>query len=68
MYAPESPGESVLYADISHDRWPLHPADVNVQENTLFEAANLPDPEGDPHVRYSGEQSMTGSLPRRVRI
>lgn len=68
MYAPESPGERVLYADISHDRWSLRPADVTVQVNTLFEAADLPAPEGDSHVRYSGEQSMTGSVPRRIRI
>lgn len=66
MYAPEAPGSRVLYADISHDRWPLRPADVTVQENTLFEAADLPAPDGDPRFRYSREQSMTGSVPRRL--
>ncbi len=65
FYASDSGG--VLTGGIAHDPWPLQPAAATIHENTLFEAADLPPPTGDPVVHYADELSMTGSIPRRLR-
>lgn len=64
MYDPR--GRDVFYADISHERWPLQPAEATVERNTLLEASDLPVPEREPRVRYADGLSLTGSVPRRV--
>ncbi len=64
FYAPEA--EGVLAAEIAHDPWPLQPAELTIRENTLFEAAGLPSPVGEPVVHYCAELPMTGSVPRRL--
>ena len=65
FYAAEERG--VLTAEIAHDRWPLQPGTVTINENTMFEASGLPEPIGDPVVHYCDELPMTGSIPRRLR-
>lgn len=59
-------GDAVLYADIAHEPWSLQPADVTIHANTMFEANGLPVPDGDPRIRYCGECSITGSIPRWI--
>lgn len=65
FYAAESRG--VLTGEIAHDPWPLQPADVTINENTMFEVNDLPTPTDEPVVHYCGELPMTGSVPRRIR-
>ncbi len=64
FYAPESDG--ILSGEISHDPWPLQPAAVTIGENTMFEAANLPQPTSECIAHYCKELDMTGSIPRRL--
>lgn len=64
FYAPT--GRGVLTAEIGHAPWPLREATVEVRENTMFAANDLPDPDGEPVAHYCGELEMTGSLPRPV--
>lgn len=63
----EPAGRTVLYADIGHDPWTLRPADASVEAASLFAAADLPVPDGDPRVRYCADQPITGSVPRWIR-
>jgi len=53
-YAEGRTGE-LRYADVSHDRWTLAPADVDVRENTVFGANGFAHPERDP-VHYVGRE------------
>lgn len=46
-------GDAVLRGTISRDPWELRPVAATVRENTLFEAAGLPTPDGDPRMQYS---------------
>lgn len=64
MYDPV--GNDVLYAEIAHDPWPLQPADVTVETNTVFDDTALPTPVGEPRFRYSDYRSITGSVPRWI--
>ncbi|GEM_PF-468010 len=57
-------GPRTLVAEIAHDPWPLCPAEATVTENGLFEAADIPAPEGDPIVHFCPRLEMTGSIPR----
>lgn len=66
FYAAEK-NRGVLSGEIAHEPWPLQPANVTINENTMFEANGLPEPRGDPVVYYCDELSMTGSIPRRLR-
>jgi uncharacterized protein YqjF (DUF2071 family) len=43
----------VAYANVEHPPWPLHSAEVISLEESLVEAAGLPQPEGQPLVYYS---------------
>ncbi|QRV17171.1 DUF2071 domain-containing protein [Haloterrigena salifodinae] len=65
LYAAEDRG--VLTGEIAHERWPLRPGEVTINENTMFEVNDLPEPTGDPVVYYCDELPMTGSIPRRLR-
>jgi len=64
LYAPSGPG--ILYAEIAHEPWRLRPAEVTIDENTLFDVRGLPDPAAEPRVRYTGRLPMTGSITRRL--
>ncbi|WP_440772461.1 YqjF family protein [Natronorubrum sp. DTA28] len=66
FYAAEE-NRGVLSGEIAHDPWPLQPATVTIDENTMFVANDLPAPTGDPVVYYCDELRMTGSIPRRLR-
>jgi uncharacterized protein YqjF (DUF2071 family) len=50
FYTEASDG-SLRYTDVEHEPWTLHPAEADVETNTLFEANGFDVPEGKP-VRY----------------
>lgn len=49
----QAPDGTVHHTDVSHERWTLYPAEMAVDENTLFEANGLPVPDTDPTLYYS---------------
>ncbi|MBL0386001.1 DUF2071 domain-containing protein [Tumebacillus sp. ITR2] len=46
---------SVFRGDIEHGKWPLQHAEVEIQENQLFEAAGLPQPLEGPKAYFAKE-------------
>ncbi|WP_342744122.1 YqjF family protein [Natronolimnobius baerhuensis] len=63
-----APGErTVMVGEIAHDPWPVQPAEVTIQEQTMLEANGLPEPIGSPRAYYCDELPMTGSIPRWIR-
>lgn len=60
-------GKTLWALDIERDLPDLRPADVDIAENTLFEAAGLPSPTVDPVARYAPAWPMHASLPWWVR-
>lgn len=54
------------YAPVDHEPWPLRSASVASVEDSLVEAAGLPTPEGEPHVRFSDGVSVRIGRPTRV--
>ena len=46
-------GSRVLWAPVSHPRWPLREASLLDLDESLLAAAGLPAPECEPHVRFS---------------
>lgn len=53
-------------AAVEHEPWPLYHAEVVRLEETLFTAAGLPLPEGDPLVHYSPGVSVRLGPPQPV--
>jgi len=45
--------ERVRVGELDREPWELRPVEATIRENTLFEAAGLPAPTGDPVVQYS---------------
>ncbi|MFC4550658.1 MULTISPECIES: YqjF family protein [Halorussus] len=62
----ESPDGTLRYADAHHRRWPLHPAAVSVEENTLFRANAFETPDADPVCYYSPGVETVVSRNRRA--
>jgi uncharacterized protein YqjF (DUF2071 family) len=46
-------GTRLLWAEVDHEPWPLHRAEVITVSETLIGAAGLPRPSGDPHALWS---------------
>lgn len=61
-------GKQLMWADVDHAAWPIHHAELLEVDQTLLAAAGLPDPEGDPIVRWSPGVEVRIALPSRVRI
>ena len=61
----ESPSGRLRYTDVRHPRWPLHPAEVTVEENSLFRANAFETPEGEPICYYSPGVEVLVSPSRR---
>lgn len=57
----------VRYTDVRHDRWPLHPAEWTVRENTLFEANGIGPPDAEPTLYYSPGVDVVTSRSKRGR-
>lgn len=51
LYSPSRRG--VRYAPVDHEPWPLRSAELVRADTALVEAAGLPSPSGEPHVRCS---------------
>ncbi|XVH33659.1 YqjF family protein (plasmid) [Haloferacaceae archaeon DSL9] len=64
FYHPD--GSTVLYGDIEHEPWPIRRATLSIEHNSLFAAADLPRPLGDPRCHYCTELPITGSIFRRL--
>ncbi|WP_237560484.1 YqjF family protein [Halapricum salinum] len=60
-------GDGRLYCgEIDHGPWAVQPADLTIEENTLFEAAGFDQPAGDPLVQYSPGVEVTAGRLRRA--
>ena len=66
-YYTEAPDGSIRYADIQHEPWPVYDADVEIAENTLFEANGFASPETDPVHLYSPGVETIASRSKRIR-
>ena len=55
------------YAPVDHEPWPLRTARLVSLDDSLVQAAGLPAPQGDPHVRCSDGVSVRIGRPVRVR-
>jgi len=64
-YAVGRRGE-LRYADVRHEPWPLYEADVEVAENTLFQASGFGHPTSEPTVLYSPGVTTLASSSRRA--
>lgn len=64
----EAPDGTVRYSNVEHDRWPLYPADVTIERNTLFRANGFADPEGAPVYHYSPGVRIVASRSRRYEV
>ena len=65
-YYTEASDGSVRYADIQHEPWPLYDGDVEIEENTLFEANGFSTPDSDPVHLYSPGVKTTASKSKRI--
>lgn len=54
---------TVLRTDIHHRPWPLQPAEAEIGDNTLAEAAELPTLAGEPLLHFSRRQDTLVWLP-----
>jgi hypothetical protein len=70
FYATGSRGGArvLLRGRIDHEPWTLRPASIDVRSNSLFRAANLDRPDGDPLVHYSPGASVTAALAQPVDV
>jgi len=59
-------GETLRYADISHDPWEVAPAELDVRANQIFAANGFDEPDGDPHVLYSPGVDVEASWLHRL--
>lgn len=66
---PGGDGErAVLRGTISREDWDLQPVAATVRENTLLEAAGLPEPAGEPRMQYSPGFEMGVEPLERVEV
>ena len=56
----------VRYAPVDHPRWELHRASVGIVDESLFVAAGLPAPTGEPHCMWSPGVPVRIGLPHRA--
>ena len=61
----EAPDGTVRYSNVSHDRWPLRPAEATISENSIFRANGFADPEGGPVCYYSPGVAITASASKK---
>ena len=59
-------GGTVLRLDIEHAPWPLRPATVRIERNTMAAAAGIPLPSVAPRVHYCESLDVVAHLPRAV--
>ncbi|MDO8389006.1 MAG: DUF2071 domain-containing protein [Actinomycetota bacterium] len=54
------------HAPVQHGPWPLRAATLHHLDQSLVQAAGLPEPTGTPHVRASDGVSVRIGLPHRA--
>lgn len=59
--------ESLRYAPVDHEKWPLYSARLLELDDSLVTAVGLSAPQGEPHVMFSPGVSVRVGLPHRVR-
>lgn len=59
-------GATLVRLDIEHEPWPLQPAMVEIQRNTMDEANGIALPAAPPHVLYSARLDVVARLPVRA--
>ncbi|WP_195155968.1 YqjF family protein [Halococcus agarilyticus] len=62
----EAPDGTVRYSTVEHDPWPLYPANVRIDENTIFRANGFADPVREPVHYYSPGVEITTSPSKRL--
>ena len=60
-------GRRLMWAEVDHDPWPIHRAELLELDETLLGAAGLPRPAEDPVVRWSPGVEVRIGRPRTVR-
>ena len=65
LYAADGQGR-VWRGDIHHARWPLQPAEADVQVNTLTQQIRLTLPDAPPLLHFARRQDVVGWLPERA--
>ncbi len=56
----------LLWAEVDHQQWPLHSAELLRCDETLIFAAGLPAPQGEPHVVWSPGVEVRIGRPRLI--
>jgi uncharacterized protein len=56
-------GPKLFRLDIEHEPWPLQPASIEIQRNTMDEANGVALPAVAPHVLYSARLDVVAHLP-----
>jgi uncharacterized protein YqjF (DUF2071 family) len=60
-WTPDATGEGgVYYSDVTHDRWRLAPASVELRQNTLLAAHGFERPEAEPLCHYGTGRTVRG--------
>jgi len=65
FYAEAQDG-AIRYTDVEHDPWTLHPADADVETNTLLTAHGFAEPDTDPVYYYSPGLDVVASRSKRL--
>ncbi len=60
-------GRRLMWADVEHEPWPVHRAELVSCHETMFAAAGLTAPEGEPVVLWSPGVEVRIGVPSRVR-
>jgi hypothetical protein len=61
----EAPNGTLRYTDVAHDPWSLRDVDVDITENSLFEASGFEHPEAEPFHVYSPGVDVVTSRSKR---
>lgn len=57
-------GDRVLQLDIEHEPWPLQPATVDIERNTMTAAAGITLPDAAPRAHFARELDVDAHFPR----
>lgn len=55
-------------AEVRHEPWPLHDAELLAGGTDLVTAAGYPEPDTEPHVLYSPRVNVTAYSPRKINL
>jgi uncharacterized protein YqjF (DUF2071 family) len=58
--------KGLRYAAVDHEPWPLRAGEAEHLDDSLVQAAGLPSPTGEPHVRFSDGVTVRIGLPHSV--